>query len=111
MSLATCASSLPSLSGLPLVWPPSGQLTPAAFFMPTGLHGLHVTMGAIMLTVIWFRTLNGHFTPTKHFAFEALSQQAGSGGTVNGPVAASSPSRLELAALTIASAASKVMSP
>jgi cytochrome c oxidase subunit 3 len=45
----------------------------STFFMLTGFHGLHVTIGAIMLTVIWFRTLNGHFTPTKHFAFEAVA--------------------------------------
>ena len=25
--------------------------------MLTGFHGLHVTIGAIMLTIIWFRTL------------------------------------------------------
>ena len=45
----------------------------STFFMLTGFHGLHVTIGAIMLTIIWFRTLNGHFTPTKHFAFEAVA--------------------------------------
>ena len=31
--------------------------------MLTGFHGLHVTIGAIMLTVIWFRVMKGHFTP------------------------------------------------
>ena len=45
----------------------------STFFMLTGFHGLHVTIGAIMLTVIWFRVLNGHFTPTRHFAFEAVA--------------------------------------
>ena len=43
------------------------------FFMLTGFHGLHVTLGAIMLLVIWLRCLRGHFTPTRHFAFEAVS--------------------------------------
>ena len=43
------------------------------FFMLTGFHGLHVTVGAIMLTVIWFRCLRGHFTPQRHFAFEAVA--------------------------------------
>jgi cytochrome c oxidase subunit III len=43
------------------------------FFMLTGFHGLHVTIGAIMLTIIWLRTLRGHFTPTRHFAFEAVA--------------------------------------
>jgi len=43
------------------------------FFMLTGFHGLHVTIGAIMLIVIWLRCLKGHFTPTRHFAFEGVS--------------------------------------
>jgi cytochrome c oxidase subunit 3 len=45
----------------------------STFFMLTGFHGLHVTLGAIMLLVIWLRCLKGHFTPTRHFAFEAVS--------------------------------------
>ena len=45
----------------------------STFFMLTGFHGLHVTVGAIMLTVIWLRVLSGHFTPTRHFAFEAVA--------------------------------------
>jgi cytochrome c oxidase subunit 3 len=43
------------------------------FFMLTGFHGAHVTLGAIMLTVIWGRALSGHFTPQNHFAFEAVA--------------------------------------
>jgi len=45
----------------------------STFFMLTGFHGFHVTVGAIMLTVIWFRSLKGHFTPTHHFAFEGVA--------------------------------------
>ena len=30
----------------------------STFFMLTGFHGLHVTIGAIMLTVIWLRVLH-----------------------------------------------------
>jgi cytochrome c oxidase subunit III len=45
----------------------------STFFMLTGFHGLHVTVGAIMLTVIWGRTMRGHFTPERHFAFEAVA--------------------------------------
>ena len=41
--------------------------------MLTGFHGLHVLVGAIMLTVIWLRCLAGHFTPRQHFAFEAVA--------------------------------------
>jgi cytochrome c oxidase subunit III len=45
----------------------------STFFMLTGFHGLHVTLGAIMLLVIWLRVLRGHFTPTHHFAFEGVA--------------------------------------
>jgi cytochrome c oxidase subunit 3 len=45
----------------------------STFFMLTGFHGMHVTIGAIMLTVIWFRVLKGHFSEDKHFAFEAVA--------------------------------------
>jgi cytochrome c oxidase subunit 3 len=45
----------------------------STFFMLTGFHGLHVTLGAIMLVVIWARCLKGHFTPTHHFGFEAVA--------------------------------------
>jgi cytochrome c oxidase subunit 3 len=45
----------------------------STFFMLTGFHGFHVTLGAIMLTVIWFRVLKGQFTPQRHFGFEAVA--------------------------------------
>jgi len=45
----------------------------STFFMLTGFHGLHVTLGAIMLTVVWLRVMKGHFTPTHHFAFEGVA--------------------------------------
>jgi len=45
----------------------------ATFFMLTGFHGMHVTLGAIMLTVILFRSMKGHFKPSNHFAFEAVA--------------------------------------
>jgi cytochrome c oxidase subunit III len=45
----------------------------STFFMLTGFHGMHVTVGAIMLTVIFFRVMNGHFTPQRNFGFEAVS--------------------------------------
>ncbi len=45
----------------------------ASFFMLTGFHGFHVTLGTIMLIVIFLRCLRGHFTPDRHFAFEAVS--------------------------------------
>ncbi|MGE5622244.1 MAG: cytochrome c oxidase subunit 3 [Bacillota bacterium] len=45
----------------------------STFFMLTGFHGFHVTMGAIMLTVVLLRVLKGHFTPEHHFAFEGAA--------------------------------------
>jgi cytochrome c oxidase subunit 3 len=45
----------------------------STFFMLTGFHGSHVTLGAIMLTIMMLRILRGHFTPENHFAFEATS--------------------------------------
>jgi cytochrome c oxidase subunit 3 len=45
----------------------------STFFMLTGFHGLHVTLGAIMLTIIWLRCAKGHFTNDHHFAFEAVA--------------------------------------
>lgn len=43
------------------------------FFMLTGFHGLHVTLGTIMLIVITVRCKRGHFTPERHFAFEGVA--------------------------------------
>lgn len=45
----------------------------ATFYMLTGLHCMHVTMGIIMLTTILMRSLRGHFLVDHHFAFEAVS--------------------------------------
>jgi cytochrome c oxidase subunit III len=45
----------------------------STFFMLTGFHGLHVTLGTIMLIVIWFRCARGHFDRDHHFGFEAVA--------------------------------------
>ena len=45
----------------------------STFFMLTGFHGFHVTLGATMLIVILIRSMKGHFTPERHFAFEAVA--------------------------------------
>jgi len=45
----------------------------STFFMLTGFHGLHVTLGTIMLLVITLRIARGHFTPKSHFGFEAVA--------------------------------------
>lgn len=45
----------------------------STFFMLTGFHGAHVTMGAIMLTIMLLRIFRGHFSAEHHFGFEAAS--------------------------------------
>ncbi len=43
------------------------------FFMLTGFHALHVTVGTIGLSVILYRMFKRDFSPTNHFAFEAIA--------------------------------------
>jgi cytochrome c oxidase subunit 3 len=45
----------------------------STFYLLTGFHGFHVTVGAIMLAVVLFRVMRGHFTPKNHFAFEGAA--------------------------------------
>lgn len=43
----------------------------STFYITTGLHGLHVIVGTILLIVCLIRHQLGHFTPTHHIGFEA----------------------------------------
>jgi cytochrome c oxidase subunit III len=45
----------------------------STFFLLTGFHGFHVTLGALMLTVVLVRVIRGHFKPDHHFAFEGAA--------------------------------------
>ena len=45
----------------------------ATFFMLTGFHGAHVTMGTLILAVMLVRILRGHFDVDHQFGFEAAS--------------------------------------
>jgi len=45
----------------------------STFFMLTGFHGAHVTLGTVFLIVLSIRCAKGHFKPDNHFAFEAGS--------------------------------------
>ncbi|WP_430432702.1 cytochrome c oxidase subunit 3 [Methyloversatilis sp.] len=45
----------------------------SVFYMLTGFHGFHVTVGATMLIVILCRVFAGHFSPENHFGFEAVA--------------------------------------
>jgi len=51
----------------------NGGIYGSTFYLLTGFHGFHVTMGAVMLAVIFFRSLKGHFSKKDHFAFEAVA--------------------------------------
>jgi cytochrome c oxidase subunit III len=50
-----------------------GAIYGTTFFMATGFHGAHVIIGTTFLIVCMFRLLAGHFTPTRHFGFEAAA--------------------------------------
>jgi cytochrome c oxidase subunit 3 len=45
----------------------------STFFMLTGFHGMHVTLGTLMLIIITLRLMNGHFKPDSHFGFEGVA--------------------------------------
>ena len=45
----------------------------STFFILTGFHMMHVTLGTIMLIVVFFRMARRHFTQDNHFAFEATA--------------------------------------
>ena len=46
---------------------------PSTFYMATGFHGFHVLIGSLFLLVCFFRAKAGHFTPERHFGFEAAA--------------------------------------
>ncbi len=45
----------------------------STFYLLTGFHGFHVTMGAIILLVVMIRAVRSHFSADSHFAFEAAA--------------------------------------
>ncbi|MNV58956.1 Cytochrome c oxidase subunit 3 [compost metagenome] len=45
----------------------------ATFFMLTGFHGAHVTIGTIILFVMLMRIMRGHFDNEHQFGFEAAT--------------------------------------
>ncbi|MEI7709903.1 MAG: cytochrome c oxidase subunit 3 [Rhodospirillales bacterium] len=50
-----------------------GGVYSSVFFLATGFHGFHVIVGTIFLAVCWFRAKANHFTPERHFGFEAAA--------------------------------------
>ena len=57
------------LEGLKL----QGNLFGSTFYVLTGFHGMHVTLGTLMLIIISLRCLKGHFSADNHFGFEAVA--------------------------------------
>ena len=51
----------------------AAAIYPSTFFLATGFHGFHVIVGTCFLIVCWFRARAGHFTPDRHFGFEAAA--------------------------------------
>lgn len=45
----------------------------STFYMATGFHGFHVFVGTVFLAVCLIRAQKGHFSPTRHFGFEAAA--------------------------------------
>jgi len=45
----------------------------SAFYGLTGLHGLHVTLGAILISIVFVRSLMGQYSPEKHTSVSTVS--------------------------------------
>jgi len=57
-----------------VVLPGSGQsVFASAFYGLTGLHGLHVTLGAVLLAVVFIRSLFGQYSPERHTSISTVS--------------------------------------
>jgi cytochrome c oxidase subunit III len=50
-----------------------GGVYPSVFFLATGFHGFHVMVGTTFLLVCLIRAMRGHFSPERHFGFEAAA--------------------------------------
>ena len=49
---------------------PSDGAFPSTFFALTGLHGLHVLVGATLLTIAFLRSIRGHYSAAEHLGLE-----------------------------------------
>jgi cytochrome c oxidase subunit 3 len=45
----------------------------SAFYGLTGLHGLHVGLGAVLLSIVFVRALYGHYSAEKHVSVSTVS--------------------------------------
>ena len=51
----------------------SGGVFESAFFGLTGLHGLHVTMGAVLIGIVTVRALKGQYSADRHTSVSTVS--------------------------------------
>jgi cytochrome c oxidase subunit 3 len=49
----------------------SDSIYGTTFFMTTGLHGVHVIIGTLALTVAFIRLANYHYTKKHHLGLES----------------------------------------
>ena len=49
---------------------PSDGAFPSTFFALTGLHGLHVLVGATLLSIAFLRSIRGHYSAAEHLGLE-----------------------------------------
>jgi cytochrome c oxidase subunit 3 len=49
---------------------PSDGAFPTTFFALTGLHGMHVLVGATLLAIAFNRSIRGHYSPDAHLGLE-----------------------------------------
>jgi cytochrome c oxidase subunit 3 len=71
--LGLCFSALQAWEYAQAPFAFTGGIYPSTFFLATGFHGFHVIVGTIFLAVCLFRAMRGHFTPERHFGFEAAA--------------------------------------
>ncbi len=55
---------------LHLGWGPGTDAFTSGFFALTGLHGLHVFIGATLLTIAFVRSCRGHYSAGEHIGLE-----------------------------------------
>jgi cytochrome c oxidase subunit 3 len=74
--LATIALGLVFVVGVAIEWSTAdfGLSEPygTAFFSMTGLHTSHVVSGIVMLAILYWLAIRGHFSPKEHWGVEAV---------------------------------------
>jgi len=71
--LGLCFLSFQMFEYAHATFPFKDNIFSSTFYMATGFHGFHVFVGSVFLIVCWLRARKGHFTPQRHFGFEAAA--------------------------------------